>query len=203
MRTARRICRPKLTYFDFDGSRGLECRLALNVARVEFEDDRIKRAEWLALKPTLPYGALPVLEDGDLKLAHSSPILCYVGRKHGLHPTDLVTAARHEALMNSVEDLRNKVPGRGLSDDEKKAAREAFAAGWLSQWAETVSSEVVGPFVAGDTLHVVDLKLYTILRAYLGGMYDNISLELFEKWPKLAALHAAVDAHPAVRSWLD
>lgn len=193
----------KLSYFDFDGSRGLECRLALTAAGVEFEDHRVKRPDWPALKATLPYGALPVLEEDGLTLAHSSPILCYVGRKHGLHPTEPARAARHEALMNAVEDLRNKVPGRGLSDEEKKAAREEFAAGWLSRWAETVSGEIRGPFVEGDTLHVVDLKLYTILRAYLGGTYDHISPELFEKWPNISALHAAVDAHPSVRAWFD
>lgn len=35
---------PTLTYFDFDGSRGLECRLALHVAGVPFQDVRIGRA---------------------------------------------------------------------------------------------------------------------------------------------------------------
>ena len=192
----------KLTYFDFDGSRGLECRLALTAAGVEFEDIRVNRPQWAELKPNTPYGALPVLEDGDLRLAHSSAILGYIGRGHGLHPTDSRTAAEHEALMQSVEDLRHKVPGgKNMPEDEKKAAREAFAAGWLSQWAATVADRIVGPFVEGDKLHVADLKLYVILRAYLSGGYDHISPSMFDAYPALGALHAAVDAHPAVRSY--
>ncbi len=190
-----------LTYFDFPASRGLECRLALAAAGLDFEDVRVKREQWPALKPTLPYGALPVLRDGDWTLAHSNAILGYIGRSHGMHPSDPKGAAEHEAIMQSVEDLRAKVPGRGLSDEEKKTAREEFAAGWLTRWATTVEEAIEGPFVAGDTLNVVDIKLYVILRAYLSGTYDHIPASMFEAWPKLVALHAAVGAHPAVSAW--
>ena len=191
-----------LTYFDFDGSRGLECRLALKVAGVDFDDVRVNRAQWLDLKPTLPYGALPVLDVDGSRLPHSTAILTYVGRTHGLHPSDPLTAAKHEALMSSVEDLRNKVPGGGLMEDEKKTAREAFAEGWLSRWAQTVSDNIQGPFVEGEALNVVDIKLYVILRAYLGGTYDHIDPAMFEAWPKLKALHDAVDAQAAVQGYL-
>ena len=34
-----------LTYFDFDGSRGLECRMALHIAGVEFTDNRLNREQ--------------------------------------------------------------------------------------------------------------------------------------------------------------
>ena len=38
------MTKPKLTYFDAPVSRGEECRLALHLAGVDFEDDRLKRA---------------------------------------------------------------------------------------------------------------------------------------------------------------
>ena len=71
-----------LSYFDFDASRGLECRLALTVAGVEFEDHRVPREGWATLKPNTPLGALPVLtlSAGAHHLAHSTAILTYVGR---------------------------------------------------------------------------------------------------------------------------
>ncbi len=192
-----------LTYFDFDGSRGLECRLALTVAGVPFEDRRLNRAQWMALKPTVPFGALPVLEEDGRVLAQSNAILRYVGATHGLHPSDPWTAARHDALMQSVEDLRHKVPGTGLSDEDKKTQREEFAAGWLTRWATSVSEQIAGPFVEGDALNVVDLKLYTILRAYLAGGYDHIPASLFDAFPAIGALYAAVGAHPAVKAYFD
>ena len=191
-----------LTYFDFDGSRGLECRLALTVAGVDFHDERITREQWLALKPTLPFGALPVLDDEHGRLAQSSAILRYVGAVHGLHPSDPAAAAKHDALMQSVEDLRHKVPSvRGLSEEDAKAKRGEFASGWLSRWAATVHEQIEGPFVSGDELSVVDLKLYVILRGCLGGIYDHVPASTFDGLEKLAGLVAAVDAHPAVAAY--
>lgn len=192
-----------LTYFDFDASRGLECRLALTLAGVDFTDHRIQRQQWGELKPTMPYGALPVLEEGGRKVAQSNAILRYVGIQHGLYPTDAWTAAEHDALLQSVEDLRYKMPGSGLSDEEKKTAREEFAAGWLAQWAATIDARLQGPFLEGDSLGVADIKLYTILRAFMAGVYDHIPASVFDGYPKIPAFYAAVDAHPAVRGWFE
>lgn len=190
-----------LSYFDFDGSRGLECRLALSIAGVAFEDHRVKREEWAGLKPTTPYGAMPLLTVNGRRLAQTNAILGLIGHKHDMHPTDVWDAARHAAVMESVEDLRHKVPGRGLSDDEKKTAREAFAQGFLTQWAKTVSSEIKGPFLEGDSPNVADVKVYVIARAYIGDMYDHIPGTFFDDYPKLKGLVAAMDAHPAVQAY--
>jgi len=56
--------KPKLTYFDAPVSRGEECRLALHLADIDFEDVRINAAAWPAMKEQTPYGGLPVLELG-------------------------------------------------------------------------------------------------------------------------------------------
>ena len=118
---------PRLIYFDAPVSRGEECRLALHIAGVEFEDVRVPVAEWPALKPRMPYGALPVFEvPGHAPCAHSNAILVLIGRRNGLHPTDDFKAARHEGMMQHVEDLRAAL-GTTLRMPEgaKQAAREA------------------------------------------------------------------------------
>ena len=191
-----------LTYFDFDGSRGLECRLALTLAGVSFEDNRVNRAQWMQLKPTVPYGSLPVLYEDGRTLAQSNAILRYVGRTHDLHPADAWTAAEHDALMQSVEDLRSKMPAGKGTDEERKAAREEFAAGWLARWAETVSARIVGPFLEGDRLQVADLKLYVILRSFVTGSYDFIPASVLDGFPALKAFRTAVEAQPAVAAYL-
>src|SRR6476469_1216412 len=99
------MSKPRLIYFDAPASRGEECRLALHVAGVDFEDVRIKRGDWPALKPKTPFGSLPVLElPGQPPLAQSTAIMTLIGRRHGLHPSDLFEAARHEAIMQHAED---------------------------------------------------------------------------------------------------
>src|SRR6185295_20249713 len=101
------MTKPRLTYFDAPVSRGEECRLALHLAGIDFEDVRINPAAWPAMKGETPYGALPVLELPERPpLAHSNAILVMIGRLNGLHPTDDFEAARHEGMMQHVEDLR-------------------------------------------------------------------------------------------------
>ena len=191
-----------LTYFDFDGSRGLECRLALAIAGVPYEDVRLSRAQWLEMKPTTPFGALPVLQIDGRTLAQTQAILGYIGRAHGLLPADGWAAAEHEAVMASVEDLRAKMPGRpDMSDEDKKTAREEFSAGWLNTWGNTVEARIRGPFLEGETPSVADIKLAVIARAFRAGAYDHIPATRLDAWPKLGTLVDAVNAHPAVTAY--
>src|SRR4029077_19791895 len=48
----------KLTYFDFHGGRGEPARLALSIAGIPFEDDRVLGADWARRKPSTPFGSL-------------------------------------------------------------------------------------------------------------------------------------------------
>lgn len=199
------MSKPKLTYFDAPVSRGEECRLAFHVAGVEFEDNRLKREEWQALKPTTPFGGLPILElEGHPPLAQSNAILTLIGRRHGLHPKNDVEAARHEAMMCHVEDLRAQVaPTLRITDEaEKKKAREALATNVLPAWGERAERQITAePFFGGAALQVVDLKLYMIVRWLSSGNVDHIPATIFAAYPKLTRLHDAVRDDARVAAW--
>lgn len=198
------MTQPKLTYFDFSGSRGEECRLALFLAGVDFEDERIKFGDWSDLKPTTPFGALPTLAvEGKGTLPECNSILTWVGRQHGLHPQDPWEAARHEALMSATEHLRYKLGATlQLSDDEKKTAREALLQGAIPRFGRGVEAQIGdGPFLAGDRINVADLKLYMITRWLTTGVFDHVPPTVFDDYPRLMALSSAVDVHPKVAEW--
>jgi glutathione S-transferase len=197
--------KPKLIYFDAPVSRGEECRLALHVAGAEFEDVRIRREDWPALKPSTPFGGLPVLEmPGHPPLAQSNAILGFIGRQYGLHPQDSFEAARHEAMMCHVEDLRAAIgPTLRITDEaEKKKAREALVGSFLPSWAERAEKQIVdGPLFAGAKLHVVDLKLHMAVRWFAGGKVDYIPATIFSGFPKLTRVHDVVRDDERVKSW--
>jgi prostaglandin-H2 D-isomerase / glutathione transferase len=199
------MAKPKLFYFDAPVSRGEECRLALHVAGVDFDDVRVKREEWPALKPTMPFGAMPVLElPGRAPLAQTNAILVFLGRQYGLHPADNFEAARHEAMMCHVEDLRGVLgPTMRIKDEaEKKAAREALAASQLPTWAERAEKQIGdGPFFAGPKLHVVDLKLYSTVRWLASGKLDYIPATILSAYAKLNRVHDAVRDDQRVKAW--
>lgn len=200
------MTQPRLIYFDFAGSRGEECRLALHLAGVAFEDVRVANADWPALKPQMPFGAMPVLEiPGKPPLAHSNAILVLIGRRHGLHPSDDFEAARHESLMCAVEELRHSLsPTLRIADPaQKRAAREALAANELRTWSSQVERQIGdGPFLAGAQLNVADLKLYMIVRWLTSGVLDHIPTTVLDHCPKLLRLGRAVGEHAGVKSWL-
>ena len=200
----RAMNKPKLIYFDAPVSRGEECRLALHLAGIDFEDARIKPADWPAMKEQMPYGGLPVLELPECTpLAHSNAILVLIGRRYGLHPADDFEAARHEGMMQHVEDLRAVVgPTIRMGDAEKKTAREALVAGFLPAWARSAEKNILGePFFGGARLHVVDLKLHMVVRWLVGGKVDHIPATIFAGYPRLMGVHDAVRDHAGVKSW--
>ena len=197
--------KPKLYYFDAPVSRGEECRLAFHLANVDFEDVRLSREEWLAFKPRTPFGHVPVLEiEGRPALAEANAILVFIGRKHDLHPSDAFEAARHEALMSHVEDLRaTVVPTMRMADEaEKKRAREALSRDYLPTWARDTEKQLGdGPFFAGNKLNVVDLKLHLIVRWIASGSLDHVPATLFAGCTKLMRLNDAVRDDPRIKAW--
>ncbi|HVO00078.1 MAG TPA: glutathione S-transferase family protein [Steroidobacteraceae bacterium] len=196
--------KPKLTYFDAPVSRGEECRLALHLAGVEFEDERIARADWPAMKEQTPYGAMPVLTlPGKPPLAQTNAILALVGRRYGLHPADDFEAARHEGMMQHVEDLRATLsPTLRMGAAEKKLAREALVADYFPAWARRAEKNILGtPFFGGNRLQVVDIKLFIAVRWFNGGAVDHIPATIFDAYPKLTGVHDAVRDHAGVRAW--
>jgi len=198
------MSKPRLIYFDAPVSRGEECRLALHLAGIDFEDVRIKSADWPAMKERMPYGSLPVLElPGRPALAHSNAFLGLVGRRNGLHPADDFEAARHEGMMQHVEDLRGVVgPTIRMGEAEKKTARVAIAANYLPAWAQFAEKNILGePFFGGDKLQVVDLKLHMAVRWFIGGKVDHIPASIFDGCPKLLRIHDAVLDQGGVKSW--
>jgi len=200
------MSRPRLIYFDFAGSRGEECRIALHLAGIDFEDVRVKSDDWPAMKANTPFGAMPVLElAGQAPLAHCNAILVFIGRQHRLHPADAYEAARHEALMCAVEELRHTItPTLRITDPElKRQAREALAANDLKTWGSQVERQLGdGPFIGGATLQVADLKLYMVVRWLTSGTLDHVPTTVFDHCPKLLRLYRAVAEHQGVKSWL-
>ena len=69
---------------DWDGPGKAEpARLAFAVKGVAFEDVLLTGSSWETIKPTTPWGQVPVLEVDGQQLAQSGAINSYVGRELG------------------------------------------------------------------------------------------------------------------------
>lgn len=170
-----------------------------------FDDNRVIRGGFEALKPTLPFGALPTLDvDGQGTIAQSNAILRFIGRKHGLHPQEPFEAARHDAFMDAVEDLRHRISAtmRIQDEEEKKAIRQQLSADYIPHWGLCVDRLITdGPFIGGELPSVADIKLFMVNRWVSSGIVDHIPTDIFDPFTKLKTVAANINNHPAVLKW--
>jgi prostaglandin-H2 D-isomerase / glutathione transferase len=196
--------KPRLTYFDSASSRGEECRLALFLAGVDFEDNRIPRSAWRALKPTTPFGCLPVFElPGKPAVSQSNAILGHIGRRYGLLPADEWEALRLESLLSAAEDLRHAIGKTfGIEDAQELERRRAeLVEGPIKTWGARMEKQIVGPFAGGTEISVADIKLFVVIGWLKSGVLDHVPAEVLAKFPKLEKLYESVKKHPKIVAW--
>ncbi|VDL82003.1 unnamed protein product [Nippostrongylus brasiliensis] len=94
----------KLTYFN---GRGLAeaARQLFILADQEYEDVRLTREEFAALKPNLPFGQVPVLEIDGHEIAQSKTICRYLANIFGFAGKDAVESAIIDSLADQWTDF--------------------------------------------------------------------------------------------------
>ena len=195
-----------LTYFDFDGSRGEAARLAMHLAGITFEDRRIARKDWPALRDQTPYQSLPVLEvDGEV-IAQSNTINRYVGKLAGLYPKDDWQAALVDEVMDAIEDITLKIGNTfTLEGEAKKNAREALATGPIARFLQQFEARLKaggGEWFVEKRLTIADLKCYLWVRWLKSGALDHIPGDIVDRHAPLLAKHLErVKDHPKIAAY--
>ena len=195
-----------LTYFDFDGSRGEVARLTMHLAGIAFEDRRIARKDWPALRDSTPYQSLPILEVDGKVIAQSNTINRYLGKLANLYPEDDWQAALADELMDAVEDISTKIGSTFALDGEaKKEAREALAAGPIPRFLQQFESRLKaggGEWFVENRLTIADLKCYLFVRWLKSGALDHIPADIVDKHAPLLARHLErVKNHPRIAAY--
>lgn len=196
----------KLSYFDMHGGRGEPVRLALSMAGIPFEDDRISFADWPERKGDTPFGAVPVLEADGKTLSQSNTINRYVGKLTGLYPSDFWQAALCDEAMDAVEDVINPIAATMfLSEEDKKAKREALAEGVFPGYLKGLEARLAeggGRYFADDRLTIADLKVAHLVRLFTSGMMDYIPTDLPENAaPALMEHYKRVMSDPSIKGY--
>ncbi|XP_053605226.1 hematopoietic prostaglandin D synthase-like isoform X2 [Plodia interpunctella] len=137
----------KLTYFHLNGY-AESIRYMLHYAGLEFQDIRLERASWpiKEIKDALPYGRLPVYEEGDRKLTQSLAIARYIASQTDLLPTDPWEQAVLDAAVLNVYELIPKLAAfiTANGPEKKHQAKEEFLTGardyYLSRFEEELKA---------------------------------------------------------------
>lgn len=194
----------KVTYFDMTGRAEL-VRLALHAGGIPFEDERLTREQFGAVKPTLPFKQVPTLTVDGVVMAQSHAMARYAGRLSGLYPTNALEAFRVDELLAASDDtLAKLMPSFREQDPAKRLAlREEAAAGALPEHFACIEARLplTGTYFLGDKLSIADLELYGARKMMASGWLDGIPTTIMDSYARWNAIANAVAAHPKVQEW--
>ena len=166
----------KLVYFDAYGF-AEPVRIALNLAKIEFEDVRIQREDWPAYKTEhadeLEFGQVPVLYHNGKQINQSAAILRYVGHVTGFYPTDAYTAWRVDSFLDAFRDLQVSMGAVRYAQDEakKKELAQAFITTTLptslERFEKRLAANTSQNYLVGDSLTIADIQLLSGLHSYI------------------------------------
>ena len=173
----------KLHYFNLHG-RAEPIRMLLAHAKVDFEDVRIERSDWPALKPTMPNGQLPCLELEDgTKMGESMDILNYVATKYGYIPEDAQAAYRSNEVIEAAEECIKVIylPHFKEGEDKEKMIESNFSTA-LPNYLKTLESYVSkGEFIAHDKLSAADFVIGGLYCNYFNNKHITFATDKFAK----------------------
>ncbi|KAF4047186.1 Glutathione S-transferase C-terminal domain [Phytophthora infestans] len=197
----------RLTYFNF-GGRAEPVRLALYVGGVPFEDKRLTREEFGALKSSFPLGQVPVLEVDGQVLTQTDAILRYVGRLGGLYPTSSPFAAlKVDEMLHALCEMGEQIiPSFEERDaDKKKAMREELANVTIPHYAACIEDRLEKlqqlPSFQSDVVYVHEISLYTWMKGFRDGLLDHIPTTILDDYKFHNATFDKVAAHQRVKEW--
>ncbi|GMT12103.1 hypothetical protein PFISCL1PPCAC_3408 [Pristionchus fissidentatus] len=196
----------KLTYFNVRG-RAEVARDLFHLAGVSFEDRRVPREEWAAIKDSTPFGQMPVLEVDGKPLGQSYAINRYLANQFGFAGETAFDRAWVDAIADQHKDHENEIwpllmshlgPQPGYEESQKKEdigpARDKYFT-ILEKIAKENGS--TGHFV-GTSLTWVDLLIsehVSILLQYVPGFLDA--------FPTVLDTVAKIQATPKLKEWMD
>ncbi|PAV80071.1 hypothetical protein WR25_25892 [Diploscapter pachys] len=195
----------KLTYFDLYG-RAEHIRQIFVVAGQNFEDVRIAREEWPALKSKTPFGQIPVLEVDGKPLAQSFTISRYLAHKFNLTGKDEYEAAVCDSIVDQYNDFINEImPYKRvalgfLEGDKDKLRQDVYIPAIKKHFPFFVSflKNNKSGFFVGDRLTWVDITL-----AHAFSTMDKTDSELIKDYPELSDHYRKIHSLPKIKEYLE
>ncbi|EGF81526.1 hypothetical protein BATDEDRAFT_87476 [Batrachochytrium dendrobatidis JAM81] len=198
----------KLTYFDLKG-RAEHIRLALHIAGIPFEDERISRKVFATMKESTPFGQIPVLTiNDDVQIAQSTSILRYVGTLAGLYPsTDALKAAFVDQIVLHIADMTSPLATLMFETNEhnrsemSKALTNEKLPAMFASLDRVIAKHGNGTWAAGDALTVADLAVYIFVGIFKTGFFKDIPSNIADGFKGVYGVFEAVARHPKVVEW--
>ncbi|XP_018560995.1 glutathione S-transferase-like isoform X3 [Anoplophora glabripennis] len=191
----------KLTYFAI-AALAEPIRFLLSYGGIEFEDNRINKESWPALKPNTPFGQLPILEYNG-KVAYQSTAICrYVAKQVNLVGKDDWEDLEIDATVDTITDLRLKLAQYSYETDEKakKEKEKSILNDALPFYLEKLDAQAEknNGYLVGGRLTWADL----VFTGLLDSLNSMAMKEIIANSPNLQKVKENVVNIPNIKAWL-
>jgi glutathione S-transferase len=195
----------KFTYFDIEG-KGESIRLALRLSQTPFEDIRVTFPEWPELKPSMPYGQIPVMTiDNGPMVTQSKALLRYVGTTFSqtLYPVEKLLAIeeaigvvedfldewrpRHSDTPNDFfpEDFFGSEEGKLLVKQVREKFVEKLLPKYMSYFTALLEKNDGKWLASTDEPTIADCYAIPFIRQLTRGHIDHVPTTCLDGYPKI------------------
>ncbi|XP_012264442.2 uncharacterized protein LOC105690872 [Athalia rosae] len=188
----------KLTYFNFTGL-GEPIRFLLNYGGVDFEDIRLEKDNFPAVKSQFPLQQLPVLEIDGKVYCQSMAIIRLLAKKFNLFGSDPFETYEIDAALETITDVRMTLMfWLRTTDEAAKAAQENEILQKAAVYLRKLDSGVKNGHLAGGKLSAADIvwASYSPMFNYYFAKFIN------DEYSNLKKVVATVEALPSIKSYL-
>ncbi|XP_055372886.1 glutathione S-transferase isoform X2 [Condylostylus longicornis] len=170
---------------------------------IEYEDVRVTRDEWPALKPTMPMGQMPVLEVDGKRVHQSISMARFLAKTVGLGGSNHWEDLQIDIVVDTINDFRLKIAVVSYEPEDEIKEKKLV----------TLNNEVI-PFylekleqtVKDNNGHLALNKL-TWADIYFAGILEYMNYmvkrDLLENYPSLKALVESINAIESIKAWIE
>ncbi|XP_011702075.1 PREDICTED: glutathione S-transferase-like [Wasmannia auropunctata] len=176
-------------------------RFLFSYAGIEFVDERFDRNDWPNIKPTMPFGKVPVLEVDGKKIGQSVAICRYLAKQCDLAGKNDWEALEIDSTVDTIHDLRASMASYFYeSNEQAKQEKQLKAKEIVPYYLERLDAQVKknGGYFVGGALTWADLTFVGLLD-YLNLMMKE---DIVEKYENLKQLQKKVEEVPAIKKWI-
>ncbi|CAH2093199.1 unnamed protein product [Euphydryas editha] len=112
-----------LHYFDVKAL-GESIRLLLTYGGLEFVDHRVDEKDWESVKPSMPFGQMPVLEIDGKQYAQSVAIARYLGKKFKINGENIEEEFEIDQNVDYLNSIRDEAAVVHYDIEEKDRERK-------------------------------------------------------------------------------
>lgn len=190
------------------------------IGQLQYENVRLNGELWSKLKPTSPFGQVPMLECNGINICHTNAINIYLAKKAGIAGKDDLEQAQVQMYVELCYDLfiffYNSITNE--RDPEMRAKNQKiFEEDKIPNFIQLMNKrlqEAGGKYFVGDKLTLADLQVAAFFKSFtdpddptiqylLPSLHSYRTSGILDEYPQLVQHIKTVTDEPNLKEWLE